>query len=223
MGFLSKVAVVIVFAVAMGYLEASVAVYLRELYFPGGFSFPFHELPREALPVEIAREAATIVMLAAVGTLAGRRFWERFAWFIVAFGIWDIVYYAGLKIIINWPAHILEPDLLFLIPSVWVGPVVAPALVSVEMIVFGLLIARRIDRGGEFHPGMRSWALAVCATAIILFTFLRDTQASAGLSAPMPYSYPLLFAGLALYAWAYIAAGRSRPEDYRHPSRTGHA
>ncbi len=210
MSFFSKATIVIVFAVAMGYLEASVAIYLRELYFPGGFAFPFHDLPREALPIETAREAATIVMLAAVGALAGRRFWERFAWFIVAFGVWDIVYYAGLKIVIGWPAHILEPDLLFLIPTVWVGPVVAPVLVSLEMIAFGLLIARRIDCGEDFRPGMRSWALAIAATVLILFTFLRDTQASAGLSAPMPYSYPLLFAGLALYVWSYLAAANNR-------------
>ncbi len=213
MGFPSKTAAVIIFAVAMGYLEAAVAIYLRALYFPEGFVFPFHELPREALPVEIAREAATIVMLAAVGTLAGRRFWERFAWFAVAFGVWDIVYYAGLKIVIGWPAHILEPDLLFLIPSVWVGPVIAPVLVSVVMITLGLLIARRMGLGGDFRPGFRSWALALAATALILFTFLRDTQASAGLSAPMPYSYPLLFAGLALYVWAFFAAVRSRAEE----------
>ena len=34
-----------IFAVAMGFLEAIVAVYVRELYYPEGFAFPLSALP----------------------------------------------------------------------------------------------------------------------------------------------------------------------------------
>ncbi len=46
----------------MAYLESAVVVYLRELYYPDGFSFPLREIPMTILITEIGREAATIVM-----------------------------------------------------------------------------------------------------------------------------------------------------------------
>ena len=131
---------VTLYAIAMGYIEAAVVVYLRDLYYPGGFRFPLASFPEAMAPVEIARETATLVMLGAVGTLAGKRFWERFGWFIIAFGVWDIAYYGWLKVLLDWPASLFEPDILFLIPSSWVGPVIAPVLVSVLMIGIGAAI-----------------------------------------------------------------------------------
>jgi len=55
------------------------------------------------LPTEVAREAATLVMIAAVGWLAGRSPTERLAWAAVVFGTWDITYYLGLWLVIGWP------------------------------------------------------------------------------------------------------------------------
>ena len=210
MGYARTLAVVTIFASAMGYLEAAVVVYLRAIYYPGGFSFPLAEFSPHIIRVELAREAATVVMLAAVSSLAGRSVRERFAWFILAFGVWDIVYYAGLKVVLGWPASLFDPDILFLIPVVWVGPVIAPVLVSAEMIVIGALLAFRMRRGGLFRPGATAWVPAVAATALILFTFFRDADAAAGRALPGPYPYPLLAAGLALYALAYAAAIRKR-------------
>ena len=33
------------FSLAFGYIEAAVVVYLRELYYPGGFQFPLAPIP----------------------------------------------------------------------------------------------------------------------------------------------------------------------------------
>jgi hypothetical protein len=40
---------VTMFAIAMGYLESSVVVYLRALLYPGGFSFPLSPMPESLI------------------------------------------------------------------------------------------------------------------------------------------------------------------------------
>lgn len=45
------------FGIAMGILESIVVVYLRELYYPSGFSFPLGLLPVKIYATEVLREA----------------------------------------------------------------------------------------------------------------------------------------------------------------------
>ncbi len=98
--------------------------------------------------------------------LAAERVWPRMMAFIVAFGVWDILYYAGLKALLGWPASWLDPDILFLIPRVWVGPVLAPVLVSALWIAAGLTLHQRLVR-------MRAadWIGAIAAAAIVVASF----------------------------------------------------
>ncbi len=67
------------FAVAFGFLEAIVVVYLRGLYYPGGFSFPVKLIPHKIYFVEIIREITTIIMLIFAGVLAGRTRIQKFS------------------------------------------------------------------------------------------------------------------------------------------------
>jgi len=76
---------VALFAVAFALVESSVVVYLRALYYPAGFSFPLRLMEIAHLGVELGREIATIVMLVAIGVIAGRPAWERFGYFLIAF------------------------------------------------------------------------------------------------------------------------------------------
>ena len=91
------------FAAAMGILEAIVVVYLRRIYYPDGFGFPLAVMDAEILRVELIREAMTLVMLAALAWLAAGRAWSRLMAFVIAFGVWDILYYVGLKLFLDWP------------------------------------------------------------------------------------------------------------------------
>src|SRR3989339_548079 len=129
---------VTIFSIAMGLFEAIVVVYLRQLYYPQGFDFPLAAFPASRLSVEWLREACTIVMLAALGLMTGRNASGRFAFFILSFGIWDIVYYLGLKWLLNWPASLFTWDILFLIPVAWTGPVLAPVICSFTMILLAV-------------------------------------------------------------------------------------
>ena len=202
--YINRLKYIILFAVAMGYFEAALVVYLREFLYPEGFSFPFKIIPVNLAVIEIVREAATVIMLIAVSALAGRKFWERFGYFIILFGIWDIFYYVFLWLTIGWPSTIFEWDVLFLIPLPWIGPVIAPVLVAVLMVVCGVLMTRMIHKGREFRFTRLSWVLGCVATAVILFTFMRDFNATMRQQLPQPYWYWLLFAGLALYCWAFV-------------------
>lgn len=87
---------VVVYAFAMAYLESAVVVYLqRALSMTPSTLFPLRDQATLGglASIEVGREVATIVMLAAIGWLAGRTSLERLAWTCVAFGIWDIGYY----------------------------------------------------------------------------------------------------------------------------------
>jgi hypothetical protein len=121
------------FFIAMAFLESAVVVYLRALYYPEGFGFPLVPMDPALVATEMGREFATLVMLLAPAALVTRRALERFAWFCIGFGIWDIFYYVWLKVLLGWPASLAEPDLLFLLPVPWVGPVWAPCLISVSV------------------------------------------------------------------------------------------
>jgi hypothetical protein len=145
----------VIFAIAMGYLEAAVVVYLRELYYPEGFhikekvGFPFIKfgVVKELKPfskkiifTELGREAATIMMLITLSIIAGNSIVSYIAYFLLLFGIWDIFYYVFLKIILDWPESLSTTDVFFLIPTPWIGPVWLPVLLSVIIIAVGLII-----------------------------------------------------------------------------------
>ncbi len=88
-----KITTVILFAIAMGFLEAAVVIYLRALYYPTGFQFPLKTMDQHLAMVEILREFATVIMLLGVASLAGRNKLQSFAYFNLAFAIWDLFYY----------------------------------------------------------------------------------------------------------------------------------
>lgn len=153
-----------VFAVAFGFLEAIVVVYLRaaagllpgyqgtlsdvarmsgELYQQ---SQAISQFPKSLLTLEVFREAATILMLLSVAFLTSAKSRGRAAIFLWTFAIWDIVYYAALWASIGWPLSLKDPDVLFLIPVPWFSPVWFPILVSALALVAVLLSVDSSDR-----------------------------------------------------------------------------
>jgi hypothetical protein len=179
-------------------------VYLRGLYYPDGLFFPLRELRSNHLVVEIVRETATILMLAAVGMIAGKKSWEKFGYFIFLFGVWDIFYYVWLKVVLEWPTSLLDSDVLFLIPFPWIGPVIAPLLLASLMTLLGPIIVDRLHRGTIFRPGLLSWILSLAATLLLIGSFAADTA----VTTPPPYDFRLLVLGIALYGAGFFLACR---------------
>ncbi|MFM9945677.1 MAG: hypothetical protein ACKVQB_10645, partial [Bacteroidia bacterium] len=170
-----KIIWVTVFAIAMGFLETSIVVYLRELYYPEGFEFPLKGMKSYLIWTELAREAATIIMLAGIAWLAGTNVHTRFAWFIYTFAIWDIFYYVFLKVILNWPSSWFTWDVLFLIPCLWSGPVLAPLILSLMMVLIWATILF-FDRLVYLKINILDYALMTLASVIHILNFCWDNM-----------------------------------------------
>ncbi len=188
----------VVFAVGFGWVEAAIVVYLRTIFYPEGFALPLRPMVPTLAAVEMVREAATLLMLAAVAMLAGRTRWQRFAAFLVAFGVWDLVYYVGLKVLLGWPESLATWDVLFLLPWPWLGPVYAPASVAVLMIVGGTLVMRREERQPVCAGDRAAWLLGAAGAAVLLYSWLRDLDAGLRGAPPDPYPVALFCLGNAL-------------------------
>jgi hypothetical protein len=169
----NKIIVLCIFSIAMAALESAVVVYLRALYYPDGFTVAFKLIDEHIVQVEIARELATLIMLLCISYLSGKGFYDRFAFFLFSFALWDIFYYVWLKVFINWPASFFEWDILFLIPITWLGPVLAPLICSATMVVLAAVILGR-DDGKRIKFSTMVIMCLVVGSLCILFTFMQD-------------------------------------------------
>jgi len=141
------------YAVAMAYVEAMVVVYLRRMLpFTRMAEGTVHEVKailqaNHLYFEEQTREAATIIMLAAVALATGKGARERWAAFLWCFALWDICYYLFLRVWTGWPRSLAEWDVLFLIPVPWLAPVGLPVAIAAAMAVAALLLFRGGDKG----------------------------------------------------------------------------
>lgn len=142
---LKRFVALVFFGIAFAYIESAVVVYLRAIFYQDGFNFPiadFRTLTEfgRYLTTEIGREAATLVFMFTASYMLGKNLRRRFAYFLAIFAVWDIFYYVWLKVLIGWPASIMDWDILFLMPVVWAGPVLAPVITSLTMLVIAAVL-----------------------------------------------------------------------------------
>jgi len=202
--FLQKLFWLTIFAITMAFVESAIVVYLRAIYYPDGFNFPLKAITDYKIVIEVLREAATVFMLLSVTFIAGKNRWERFAYFMYSFGLWDIFYYVWLKVLVNWPASFFDWDILFLIPLPWISPVIAPVSISLLMIIFSILISRLVHKGRDFKPTLFPTILALSGIVLILYSFMYDVNATLHQQMPKPYHYDLLIAGNGLFIVAFL-------------------
>jgi hypothetical protein len=141
---LIKLLLLAVFGIAMAHLEGVVVVYLRKvlgILDTESNRESIEKLSEKYLPIEMSREAATIIMLAAIGILAGTTWAERGLFFLWTFAFWDLFYYLSLYILIRWPPKLTTTDVLFLIPRPWIAPVWFPVSVSALTIMIITILA----------------------------------------------------------------------------------
>ena len=205
----NRAAFVAAYAIAMAWVEAAVVFDLRVLI---DRIVPYQGNPLPMVPilgeVELVREAATLVMLWAVGRLAGATSRARWAYSALAFGVWDIAYYLFLHRMTGWPGSLWDWDVLFLIPLPWWGPVAAPLSLSVLLILGGSLVVFGESEGGRVWPGAASLRLATCgavgALALFLWPALQSlSDGQAAVRAALPSRFPWELFGL---AWLAMAA-----------------
>ena len=170
----TKLLYVAIFAMAMAFLETAVVIYLRKIYYPEGFLFPLQPISKDIIITELFRELATMLMLLSIGWIASKKALDRFAWFIFAFGVWDIFYYIFLKLFIGWPESLLTWDVLFLLPSPWVGPVIGPVINSVTMILLALLILYHSHQGARARIKKKEWWAFIAGSVIVIISYTEE-------------------------------------------------
>lgn len=214
------------FAIAMGFLESAVVIYLRELYYKDGFQFPLRPMPLSLAAVEVLREAATVIMLIGIGILAGKTKLQRFAFFSLAFAVWDIFYYVFLYVFLGWPQSLFTWDILFLIPMPWVGPVWAPCLLSLLMIVGSVFTIIKVQSNHLFSLPARDWLFLVSGSILCILAFMWDyiVTSTSYFSmqqplfsdlqeyVPQSFNYLLFFAGFAGMSYPVILHLLSTPK-----------
>ncbi len=217
------------FGISFGYVEAAVVVYLRAIYDPIRQQLHPNRKPQDLFPlispqqladagpensrrlvIEIGREAATMAMLGGIALACGRTFYQTVAAFAVAFGVWDISFYAFLKLMIQWPESLRTWDILFLIPLPWVGPVWAPSLVALTMVACGVL---SLSWGGLRLPRL-TWLTTVAGALVIILAFIWDFRNIAAGGLPNAFNWPLFALGelVGLSGFAVAARRRECPE-----------
>ena len=167
---------VVVYAIAMAWVESAVVFYLRTL---ANRIDPYQTDPLPAVAgldvVELVREAATLIMLFTVGMLAGKTWRSRWGYAAIAFGVWDIFYYIFLRLITDWPTSLTNWDVLFLLPLPWWGPVIAPVLIAMLMIIWGTLASQwEHHYDHPFRAEWKAWMLNFAGIGVALYVFMED-------------------------------------------------
>jgi hypothetical protein len=190
--------VVMGFAMSMAWVEAAVVTYLRILI---GRIDPYQANP---LPIvgslgttELIREAATLLMLLAVGILAGKNGRTRLGFAAAAFGAWDLLYYVFLRLMTGWPGSLFDWDILFLLPLPWWGPVLAPAAIAALMLAGGTLLALAPPRASSRAGARLLWGMAAGGAALALYCFMANAlataaQGSQAVRQSLPVEFPWL-------------------------------
>jgi hypothetical protein len=166
---LKQLSWLVIFSIAMAYLESAVVVYLREIYYPAGFSFPLTPINADIFITEFWREIATIIMLAGISILTGNSSSQRFAFFLLTFAIWDIFYYVFLYALLGWPSSLLTWDILFLVPIPWVGPVITPIIISLIMIILASSLIHF-----KKNLNLNQWLLSILGSLVVIISWVLD-------------------------------------------------
>jgi nitrate reductase NapE component len=228
-GWVRRVLLVTLFGVAFGYVEAALVVYLRVIYDPVRASLHPEQPPDSLLPlvtlqelraedpehvtrlaIELGRELATLVMLVVAAALARRRRGEWIAFFMIVFGVWDIAYYLGLKAMIGFPQSLLTWDILFLIPLPWLGPVLAPVVVSLTMIGAGCVMLHETEHARPLQARWYHWTGIVAGGLIIIWSFCKDYEQTMAGEMPDAYAWPLFALGEIIGMTAFAHALRQK-------------
>ena len=195
---------VTIYAIAMGYLESAVVIYLRQSAFGNSTQlFPFKFLEPQLGGVELIRESATIIMLLSVGYLAGKNRFQQWMFFVFTFAVWDIFYYVFLRLFTGWPATLGDFDVLFLFPVIWVSPVICPILISLLLSSASALLIFLSGKTDKLSISRLNLTILLLGGATIFYSFTEQVlhilfqRGPRGIEnySPLPFDWRLFSAG----------------------------
>ena len=160
------------FGIAFGYIEGAVAFYLRMKYYPQGLAGSLEVVGWNVLMAEMGRELCTLLVLGSVAALTKGPFLRRFGSFVMSFAIWDIFYYIALYLFLGWPANLLEWDVLFLVPTAWFAPVLAPISISILGIAGNLILQYSFEKNAAVRMSIPVYVLLGSAFTLWMVSFI---------------------------------------------------
>lgn len=190
---MKRIIFLFLFALSFAYIEASVVVYLRDILYPEGFAFPLRYISPHRAIIEIGREFFSLILLLSVASLSSKDLWKRFGAFCFIFGVWDIFFYIWLKIFLDWPSSLLEWDILFLIPAPWTGPVIAPIIVSLTLILIFVVI--ELYKEKPFRITLIQAVIAILGFLSIFISFMWNATLTSKGGIPKEYPWYYLILG----------------------------
>jgi hypothetical protein len=212
---------------AFGLIEAAVVIDLRAVYEPlHARAYP-SATRRELFPllsveqlkaggsevmrllrVELAREVATLVLLAGIALAACHSARTWLASFVLAFGMWDIWFYVWLKLLVDWPSSLWTWDLLFLLPVPWTAPVAAPLLVALAMTFCGAGMWTRETGRRPVRHAAKHWLAIVAGGALIVASFSSDWRSIVAGNEPRAFRWDLFVLGLSGSLYGFFCGCR---------------
>ena len=138
-------------AIALGYLDAVVAVYVRRI---AGISpldslvapQTLDQLPDWLLALEQTRSAAMLLLLIATAMLIGHKPAQKLAVLLFVGGMAKLCFYASVKALAGWPASLVVADWPLRIVACWQAPVWIVLVAAVVMVALALLLLRLLYR-----------------------------------------------------------------------------
>lgn len=168
----NKLLILTIYSTSLAFAVASSIYFLRLHYYPTGFQFPIDPISGTPLLVEYFRETSSLILIFIASYLIGKNFREKFASFMFIFGVWDIFYYVWLYFLLDWPPSILTWDLLYVIPVLWVGPVLAPLIVCVVLISSALIIFYFENKNIRLKFTKFMWIIEIMSGLGVILSFV---------------------------------------------------
>lgn len=200
---MNKLFLLFILAAAFGIIEGSVAIYLRPVFNQADFNFEIKILQPEKmngtqkkiLATEVWREFFTLILIGAAAAIAADSIIRWAGYYVFIFSIWDLFYYLWIFMRVNWPTSLFSWDILFLIPKMWLAPVIVPILISTVGLVISLMVIRILDKFRTAVFDLQHWVPLVLALVFWLISFLN--KSSAGMTDfPQNYSWSLFIIGM---------------------------
>jgi hypothetical protein len=167
------------------------------------------------LTVESYRELATLILLISFSLVAARSMVFRLLIFLLAFAVWDLAYYLVLYLYLGWPQSLLTYDILFLIPTLWVAPVLCPVLVSSGTFLFSSLLIYLGNRRPLNSISVLHFMPLMAGVLLMAYSFMAEAEHYLAGGLPPRFSWWAFMLGygfslLSIAHYTYSISRRSR-------------
>jgi len=158
-----------------------------------------------------------LVLIVTAACMFGVNRQERAAYFLLIFAVWDLFYYVWLKVLLDWPASIMDWDVLFLVPYVWASAVLYPVLVALAMFAFAVAILHRAAQNRPLSIRWSDWLGWTVAVVMLVVAFCLGGRHITKSDYEAYFPLPLFAAGFTL---GIAACGRTLMRVEKRPTAT---